>query len=342
MGLRASRPGGRRQRPGRSALQVPGGHSGEGAVSVPAHRPDPPPGECIGALVVQTLTPSSYTTDKIELLTTIASAVSGVIRTAQLYKNSREQLAALTAISEISQALISTLDLDRLLNLIVEKSVNLLNARGAILRLLNPETQTLEIRASYGLPPDIARSRALAFGEGIAGRVAVERRPVRIDDASRDPLAAAVGLFKSIVCVPLISKNQILGTLALYDKGGDLPGPFSERDEYLLVTVGRTRRHRRGERPGARAVRGPGRRKPAAAHGALHPVRHRPGDEHDGRPEPPSPDHPHGRDDRRRSRLQPGRAVPLRRPHPDAGGRPGRGTEGRGGSLVDLAEDLAR
>lgn len=194
--------------------------------------------ECIGGLVVQTLSPSSYNSEKIELLTTIASAVSGVIRTAQLYKNSREQLAALTTISEISRALISTLDLDRLLNLIVEKSVNLLNARGAILRLLNPETQTLEIRASYGLPPDIARSRALAIGEGIAGRVAVERRPVRIDDASRDPLAAAVGLFKSIVCVPLVSKNQLLGTLALYDKGGDLPGPFSERDEYLLVTVG--------------------------------------------------------------------------------------------------------
>jgi diguanylate cyclase (GGDEF)-like protein len=75
---------------------------------------------------------------------------------------------------------------------------------------------------------------------GIAGWVARHREPVRLDDASSDPrhypvLAERTGLRpRSMLCVPIIKKDELLGVLQAINK---LDGSSFTEDELRLATT---------------------------------------------------------------------------------------------------------
>ncbi len=197
---------------------------------------------CIGVMTVQTVEPHSYSDDEVKLLSTIANDVGGIINTARLYSDAQQNLEALSALYEVSQALISTLDLQTLLERISRYSSRVIGAKGCILRLLNQKTQLLEIKAFSGFALELGRKTDLRLGESIAGKVALEGRPMLIKDVYEHPdfLDATGAVARSLLCVPLMAKEKVIGTIALYDK--ETPGkigeqPFNEDDLHLLTTL---------------------------------------------------------------------------------------------------------
>lgn len=197
---------------------------------------------CIGVMTVQTVEPHLYSSDEVKLLSTIANDVGGIINSAQLYQEARQNVEALSALYEMSRSLISTLDLQALLNSIARSSAEVIGARGCILRILNADNGLLEIKASYGLDLEFGRRADLKMGESIAGKVAKEGKPVLISDAYEDPdfLNVTGAVVTSLICVPLVAKDKVIGTIALYDK--EAPGrmgeqPFTEDDLHLLTTI---------------------------------------------------------------------------------------------------------
>ena len=58
------------------------------------------------------------------------------------------------AFREISKIVHSSVELDEVLELVVWKATEILNARGAVLRILNLDTDKLELNAAYGLSED--------------------------------------------------------------------------------------------------------------------------------------------------------------------------------------------
>jgi len=198
--------------------------------------------DCIGVMTVQTVEPHEYQPDEVTLLSTIANDVGGIINSARLYEEAKQNLEALSALYEVSRALVSTLDLQTLLDMLARLSAETVGAKGCILRLLNSETGLLEIKASYGLGQDAGRKTALKLGESIAGKVAAEGKPILVSDIYEHPdfLNATGAVVNSLVCVPLVAKDKVIGTLALYDK--ERPGkqgevPFNEDDLHLLSTL---------------------------------------------------------------------------------------------------------
>ncbi|MDH4099976.1 MAG: GAF domain-containing protein, partial [Nitrospirota bacterium] len=141
-------------------------------------------GQCLGVLNVQTREAHKYTEDEITLFTTIANDLGGIIRNAQLYLNARQRAHRLTALYDIGRALTSTLDLATLLKLIARYSVDVLGARACVLRILENETGMLRVRASYGMELEKAGQMDLRLGEGVAGKVAQEAKPMLIEDVS--------------------------------------------------------------------------------------------------------------------------------------------------------------
>ena len=99
--------------------------------------------------------------------------------TAELARSERRS----KALQEVGLALGSTLDLDQLLELILKKITDLLDADRATLYLLDEQRKRLLSRIMIG---DEARSIELPVGEGIAGHVAKVGRSVRVRDAYRD------------------------------------------------------------------------------------------------------------------------------------------------------------
>jgi len=193
---------------------------------------------CIGVLTVQTIEPKDYSEDEITLITTIAREVGGIIRNSQLYESINHRLLELTTLYEVGQALTSTLDLETLLKLIIKNSVCVTKAKGGVLRLLDPETNRLVVKAHCMPEDDISRLTDLDIGEGVAGRVAETGNPVLIPDI--ESTSEFKGMSKiatrCVMGVPLRAKDNIIGTISLYDKiyeGEDL-ATFTNEDLQLL------------------------------------------------------------------------------------------------------------
>jgi GAF domain-containing protein len=122
---------------------------------------------------------------------------------------------------------------------LVETAATVIRARSAALFLLDEEAQELVFEVALGPKADEARKYRVPLGQGIAGLVALSAQPMAISGAQHDPrqasdIAAQIGYYpESILCVPLIYDNQVIGVLELLDKL-DEPS-FTPHDMELLV-----------------------------------------------------------------------------------------------------------
>ncbi len=144
------------------------------------------------------------------------------------------------ALRDVGLALGSTLDLDQLLELILNKITELLQADRATLYLLDEQRSRLLSRIMIG---EEARSIELPVGEGIAGYVAKTGRVVRVKDAYRDKrfLRQWDDLTgyktRSILAAPM--KNHVgrtIGVIQVLNKARG-EGEFSQYDEELLIAL---------------------------------------------------------------------------------------------------------
>jgi nitrate/nitrite-specific signal transduction histidine kinase len=104
-------------------------------------------------------------------------------KNADLYRSTRIQLDKLRTTYEIAKAITSTLDLGELMRGIARDATRLLNARGCVIRLL--EQDSLLIKASFSISKDIERKIPLSLGEGFAGKIVKEGKPIVVEDLSK-------------------------------------------------------------------------------------------------------------------------------------------------------------
>jgi PAS domain S-box-containing protein len=129
-----------------------------------------------------------------------------------------QRLAALRA---IDLAITTNFDLRLIFNLLLDQGLPQLRVDAAAVLLLNPHLQILEYAAGRGFWGEaIARSR-VPLGEGPAGRAALERRNIYIQDLSNLG-SAGQGLegegFVSAYVIPLVIKGAVKGVLELFHR----------------------------------------------------------------------------------------------------------------------------
>jgi signal transduction histidine kinase len=151
--------------------------------------------------------------------------------------------AQFRALHVIDVALTSSLQLDRVLSLILEKATELVGAEHGSLRLLEPETGELVLKAHLGegWTPEIC-AFTFRLGHGITGWVAQHRKPYLCSDALNDPVN--VVLFEEMrsgVAVPLLGghseeaqPDQVQGVLLLESTR---PAAFDQQDVELLEAL---------------------------------------------------------------------------------------------------------
>ncbi|MFT3854992.1 MAG: GAF domain-containing protein [Ilumatobacteraceae bacterium] len=100
---------------------------------------------------------------------------------------------------------------------------------GAVL-LLDASSSQLVAYASHGLEEEVRQGIRVPVGRGFAGRVAVERQPVVLDDVGPDkvvnPLLYRTGL-RTLLGVPLVAAGQLVGVLHV---GSRTPRSFDADD----------------------------------------------------------------------------------------------------------------
>jgi signal transduction histidine kinase len=91
----------------------------------------------------------------------------------------------------------------------------------------------LEIKAAAGIKLRWRKEASLKVGEGIAGKAAAEAKPLYIPDVCQNPTFVPFDpAVRSLLVVPMISKDKVIGTLCIDD---DKPDAFSSDDGRLLT-----------------------------------------------------------------------------------------------------------
>lgn len=144
--------------------------------------------------------------------------------TNHLRENLEKKIKELSALYEVGKSISSTLHSDEVLKLITKKAAKIMNASSCTLRLLDKTKQELVLKCAYGLTQSLFKvKKSLKVGESIAGRVVKRGIPYAIKNIDREKkykyphLVRQKGL-KSLVAVPLVQKNQIIGVLTIYNK----------------------------------------------------------------------------------------------------------------------------
>ncbi|OGF47857.1 MAG: histidine kinase [Candidatus Firestonebacteria bacterium RIFOXYC2_FULL_39_67] len=145
----------------------------------------------------------------------------------------------LKAVSEISRAITSNLYLEDILRLIVTVTAEVMNSKICSLLLLDENKKELVIRATQSISDAYNRKPNIKLGEGIAGRVAIDKIPMVISDVRTNPnylnrdVAKKEGLV-SLLAVPMLVKGKIIGVFNLYTSK---PHEFSQKEIDILTSV---------------------------------------------------------------------------------------------------------
>jgi putative nucleotidyltransferase with HDIG domain len=147
----------------------------------------------------------------------LTGAVGRAVARSRLQKENI-RLKALIPLFEISKLLITEMDLAALFRIVTDILVKEFSVERVSLMLVDEATGSLVIRASHGLPTELAVNARRTTGEGVSGIVLSQRRPVIISKGtSDDPEVLAVlntdDMPLSSMAVPLIGKDKVLGVL---------------------------------------------------------------------------------------------------------------------------------
>jgi signal transduction histidine kinase len=178
-------------------------------------------------------------TDEDEELTTLLSNQAAVaIENARLYEAATRWLKQLESLNEVSNALVSEMELSRLLDLVAARLRELVRARVVLIAIPGHEGD-LVVRATDGEGAEGLAGMRLEREGSKAGRVLDRRRSERVDSMIEDfevdqevsrRLGARTGLY-----VPMILRDRAIGIIMAHDKEGD-DARFSDEDVRLAET----------------------------------------------------------------------------------------------------------
>lgn len=134
----------------------------------------------------------------------------------------------------------STLDIDALLQIVTKQAMDIMDAEASSLLLIDQTSDELHFKVALGRVADKLKNLTVRIGEGIAGWVVKNGRPLLIGDVEKDSrFFNGVDLItgfvtKSLICVPLKSTGKILGCIEVLNKKDN--SYFDESDvEFLLA-----------------------------------------------------------------------------------------------------------
>ncbi len=202
----------------------------------------------VGAIVIRRAEARPFSEKQIKLLESFADQAVIAIENVRLFNEIQERtrdlelsLEEVRALSEVSRAVSSSLDLGQVLHEISEQAANLCDADAGFIQEYSETTGEFHISASWNAREDFIRSiqaAQITLGKGASGRSAATGKPTQISDILveqdypyRDILERES--YRAVLSVPMLREERVIGTVVVVRK---TPGAFSERHVNLLTT----------------------------------------------------------------------------------------------------------
>jgi two-component system, NtrC family, sensor kinase len=189
-------------------------------------------GEVIGAIFVSRAQPGLFSDREVELLKTFADHAVIAVQNVRVFSELQTRTQQLTrsvgelrALSEVGQAVSSTLDLETVLFTIVSRATELSEMDGGSIYEYDESRQEFYLHTAYQVPDELVKAlRAMPIrkGEGALGRLALTAEPVQIRDIADEgsyqsrvrEMLIRLG-YRSLLAVPLLRENRLLGGLVV-------------------------------------------------------------------------------------------------------------------------------
>ncbi len=183
-----------------------------------------------------------YTDGQRGLLQAIADQAAGAIVKARLLQETERRARQLATLNEVARSLTSTLDSDPLLNRIMQSAVDILNCEAGSLLLIDDETGELIFEVVVSPVAVQLKGTRLKPGVGLVGKAVETREPVIVNDVMdssewHDDTDKETGFqTRSILVVPMLVQDRVLGVLEVMNKKDRLPFSYDDRELLTAFT----------------------------------------------------------------------------------------------------------
>ena len=192
----------------------------------------------IGLINIRRTEVRPFSEKQIALLKTFADQAVIAIENVRLFQELEARthelarsVGELKALGEVGQAVSSTLDLETVLTRIASHAVQLSGADGGAIYEYDEITQEFHLRGSHQIEKELVealRSSPIQLGWGAVGQAATTRAPVEVTDILDErqyaatrfrPMLRQLG-YRSLLAVPLLREDRIMGGLTIYRRRG--------------------------------------------------------------------------------------------------------------------------
>lgn len=158
-------------------------------------------------------------------------------KTRKVAANSNKQV--IDALRKISETITSDLYLEDMLKLIVTITAEVMDSKICSLMLLDQTTHELSVKATQSISEEYLKKPNLKLGQGIAGIVAQQGKPIAVLDITKDERYLNREIAKkehltSLLSVPLVCKGKVTGVLNNYT---EKPHVFTDSEIAILTAV---------------------------------------------------------------------------------------------------------
>ncbi len=170
----------------------------------------------IGILSLYTADRRKFTEQDIVFMQALAANGGIALKKARLLERIRTNS---TLFLELASAINSSLDIKEILHSMSEKTCKAFGMKGITIRLLNEDTDSLELVASYGLSEAFLNKGSISVNKSITEDL--QGKTIVMEDTSKEkrlqyPKETREEGINSIVCVPVRSREKIIGIMRLY------------------------------------------------------------------------------------------------------------------------------
>jgi two-component system cell cycle sensor histidine kinase/response regulator CckA len=213
--------------------------------------------QLIGILHIQSLKPHAYTESDVRLAERVGNQIAGAIANSQLFierkraeealQRSEEEARRLAqenaTVAEIGRIISSTLDIEEVYEGFAEKAHKLIPFDRIMINLTDPKNNTINTAYITGVdvpdqrPGNITPLTGTATEEVVRIRSSLLIQGDNIDEvASRFPrlLPTFQAGFRSLIFVPMISKDQVIGVLSFRSL---VPKAYTDQDVRLAESI---------------------------------------------------------------------------------------------------------
>ena len=176
------------------------------------------------------------TESDVQIISGFCKQTALFIENQRLHQDLFKKFNRFVTLAELTKVLSPIQNPEKLLQMILEQSAELLTAEQGSLMLLDLETDALLLEAKKGVVLGVDQKHRINRGEGIAGKVMEHGEPILVENLENDPRIMQKNRdhykTRSFVSIPIKIDDRIIGVLNLSDKTtGEV---FNEEDLRLI------------------------------------------------------------------------------------------------------------